>query len=376
MIKILHTADIHLGATFKHLGDFGSTIRSAVKDSLSRIVQLAISEKVDLVLIAGDLFDSNSVSVSLREFAMAQLKRLSPIPVCILPGTHDCLEDGSIYNRQQFTCSGSDIHIFKQKSPETRIFDRLSLAVHGNANLSNQGQESPLQGLKPSEEVSFNIALAHGSIKIEGKYNPNDFPIDLREIENSGMDYIALGHWHRHIDFSSNKTKAFYSGSPETMQFEDGGDSGFVLIVILGDGPTRVEKRRIGQYSWELLNLDPSLYPSNERIFQLLNTYSGTNKVLRVAFQGLISPDYDLDFDKIQDDLKGNFAFLEIQTDAIHSATLENVETVFPKNTIGYNFVKLLQKEIEQTIITRKTILEEALCRGVALLLGRIDPRP
>lgn len=376
MIKILHTADMHLGAGFAFLGDFGITIRSAVRESLSRIAQLALSEEVDIVLIAGDLFDSNNVSLPLRQFAVTQLQKLSPIPVCILPGTHDCLEDGSVYHRQEFASAPSNIYVFKQGGPETKTFDELGLAVHAKANLSNQGQESPLRELKPIDDLPFNIALAHGSIKIEGKYSPNDFPIDRQEIRDSGMDYVALGHWHRCLRFSEDETTAFYSGSPETMQFEDGQDSGFVLIAELGDGSPRVEKRRIGQYYWETLTLDPSLYPSNELMLRHLRTFADPNKVFKVVLRGLVCPDADLDFDRLEADLKSSFAFLKIQTDDIRSTIFENIETAFPKGTVGYNFVKLLQKEIQETNGPRKPLLEEALKRGVSLLLGRIEPNP
>ena len=373
MIKILHTADIHLGAGFKFLGEFGSHVRSAVRGSLSAMAELAKSERVDVVLISGDLFDSNSVSLPLVQFAVGELERLSPTPVCIIPGTHDCLDEGSVYHRKEFSGDSSNIYVFKEGKPETKVLDEIGLAVHAKANLSNEGQDSPLLGLKPKDTLPFNVTLVHGSVKIEGKYSPNDFPIDRQEIRESGMDYIACGHWHKCLEFSEDKTVAFYSGSPETMRFEDAPDSGFVLIVELQDSPPRVEKRRLGKYSWEKVTSDLSLYPTNELLLKHLRAFRGRNKLLKVLLSGLVSPDADLDFDMLEADLKSDFAFLDLRTDNIHMAALDKPETTFPKGTIGYNFERLLQKQIDEAASPRKRLLEDALVRGRALLSGRVE---
>src|SRR5450756_934933 len=88
-LKILHTADIHLGARFVGLGRKGPEQRAQLLETFGAVAELAIKEKVGLFLIAGDLFDSNRVSKELLERAASLFEDLGEngIPVCISPGT-------------------------------------------------------------------------------------------------------------------------------------------------------------------------------------------------------------------------------------------------------------------------------------------------
>ena len=99
MLRLLHTADVHLGARHADLGDRAATQRERQFAAFVATVDLALAEKVDLVLIAGDLFDSNVQPRRSVERAAAQLKRLvdARIRIVIAPGTHDVYDRASIY---------------------------------------------------------------------------------------------------------------------------------------------------------------------------------------------------------------------------------------------------------------------------------------
>ena len=374
MIKILHTADLHLGKDFKGLGGFGEELRETIKHTFSKIIDLALERKIDLLLISGDLFNSNKVSSKLVGYVVDELRRLNGIPTCIIPGTHDCYDSNSVYRRNEFTNDLENIFIFRNSTPTTKIFERLNVVIHGKANITNLGSESPLKDLKANKDMMFNIALAHGAIKIEGKYNPDEYVIDPKEIENSGMDYIALGHWHKCAEYSSDKTKtkAWYSGSPETLQFEDRDESGCVLLVSLDENNCRVEKREMGRYSWQELNIDTSIYPPSAQLTQQILNYKGENKIVRVYLEGIISPDNSIDFSELEEELKNHFAFLKIDSSNVHPDIPINLDSLFPQGTIGHNFVQSLKIEIENSSQERKEILEEALRKGVALLSGKL----
>src|SRR3954471_12784011 len=99
MPRILHMADVHLGARHDDLGPAAAAQRERQFDAFKRSIDLALSEKVDLVLICGDLFDSNSQPRRSIERAAAELGRLAErhIPTVVIPGTHDCYDASSIY---------------------------------------------------------------------------------------------------------------------------------------------------------------------------------------------------------------------------------------------------------------------------------------
>lgn len=369
MIKLLHTADQQLGVKFLGFGDKGGELRKAVKECLKTMVELALGESVHMVLIAGDLFDSNAVSRTLVEEAVVQLRRLAPIPVCILPGTHDCYDASSVYLRPEFQ-NATNIHIFTDEV-NAIPFPGLDLTVYGRANLRPKGTESPLAGLEKTKETGYHVAMAHGEIAIQGKFAGDYYPIEPREIAASGMNYVALGHWHRYADFSQEGVKAFYCSAPETQSFEEGVDSGFVLTVTIDDSDTQVEKRRIGKYVWETLDLTIETLESEADLFHEIRKRADPNRLLRVRLSGLKPVTWDVSEEGMIEALGDSFFHLEMRTGGL-STSLERFPTAdFPELTVMGQFLRLMEKRLETADPAEKPLLEEALQRGFALLNGR-----
>jgi exonuclease SbcD len=104
MLKLLHTADIHLGAKFLSLGNKGAVQREQIKASFKKLISRAIEEEVGIVLIAGDLFDANQQPQANIDLVVEQFNLLAQrnIPVCLIPGTHDCFDSSSIYRKVNF----------------------------------------------------------------------------------------------------------------------------------------------------------------------------------------------------------------------------------------------------------------------------------
>lgn len=369
MIKLLHTADHQLGVKFAGFGEKGKQLRQAVKESLKTTVDLALGERVHLVLVAGDLFDSNAVSRNLVDEAVAQLKRLAPKPVCILPGTHDCYDASSVYRRPQFR-DIPHIHILTDEM-KSIPFPDLDLTVYGRANLSPTGTESPLAGVERNDETKYHVAMAHGEMAIEGKSSGDYYPIEGREIAASGMNYVALGHWHRYADFSQGKVKAFYCGAPETLSFEEGEDSGFVLLVSIDESATRVEKKRVGKYLWRTVELELEAFESEQGLLREIQKYADPNALLRVRLSGLKPLTWDVGEEGLAAELEDLFFHLEIIAGEL-TTSLEPIRAGdFPEATIMGQFLRLMEKRLEAADPDEKPVLEEALRRGFALLSGR-----
>lgn len=369
MIKILHTADHQLGVKFIGFGDKGRQLRKAVKESLKTTVDLALAEAVDLVLIAGDLFDSNAVSKNLVEEGVAQLKRLARIPVCILPGTHDCYDASSLYRRPEFQ-DIPHIHIFTDEITSIP-FPNLDLTIYGRANLSPTGAESPLTGFEKTKETQHHVAIAHGEMAIEGKFGGEYYPIEQKEIAASGMNYVALGHWHRHADFSQDDVKAFYCGAPETLSFEEGEDSGYVLLVSIDESATRVEKKRVGKYLWKTVDMTIEAFESEQELIHEIREHADPNTLLRVRLSGLKPVTWDVSEERLVEVIGDLFFHLEV-TAADLSTPLERIPAAeFPESTIMGQFLRLMKKRLETGDPADKPVLEEALQRGFALLNGR-----
>jgi exonuclease SbcD len=234
MIKILHTADIHLGGKFSFLGDRGKDYRNQLLSTFEKIVDLAIAEKVSLVLIAGDLFDTNRIYGITIDKVLAAFRKLEEksVPVCILPGTHDVYDDNSIYRFLRFP---PNVTVFTPDCAQ-KTYDALGLTVYGKAFDGKSYGDSPIKGLSLAEGPRYHIAMAHCSLKIPGMIERETMLLDVSEIANSGFDYLALGHWHSFQDYSQGNTRAFYCGSPEPISMDQKGAGNVAMVSILAKG--------------------------------------------------------------------------------------------------------------------------------------------
>lgn len=214
--RVLHTSDLHLEV----LGDRACR-------SLETLVDLALQHKVDLVIIAGDLFDHDRVADDLVSFVVEQLRRLT-VAVVILPGNHDCLVPGSALMRANLWKSGTNVHIFKSTQGEILDLPDPAITLWGKSMDSYEYDVRPLAGIpSPGGNGRWYIAVAHGFyVNTEPPLFPS-YHITRDEIMAAGWDYIALGHL---ITFGCvcDQPKAYYSGSPSL--------SGTVAIVDLAEG--------------------------------------------------------------------------------------------------------------------------------------------
>ena len=387
MLKLLHASDIHIGAKFSSFGEKAATQRQALLDAFAKIIDLAISEKVQLLLIAGDLFDSNFPSYQSVSFVKDQLKKLdnAGIRAVILPGTHDCLSRDSIFKRENFTG-----FIFDNPEETQKEFPELDLTIFGKPNLSNKSPDSPLASLKDAARDSkskYKIAMAHGSVQIEGKAAPDDLPISFQDIADSGMDYVALGHWHGAQDFSSGKVKAWYAGSPEITYQEDKGGlgQGYALIVEIGQNGTNVSPIKITDKEIKEINFDLQMFEGNPRtqraeqssydgreaLYQEIEKLANPNMILSVSLSGFADAENLFSFQKIEEDFQNKFFYIKVKNNL--SLRLEDIDSRnYPEELILGQFVRVMQDKISKASSDEeKSILKDALQIGIAELEGK-----
>jgi DNA repair exonuclease SbcCD nuclease subunit len=366
-MKFIHTADIHLGKSFAFLGDKGSLLREVQIETLEKIAHLAQSESVDFLIIAGDLFESNAVSSRLVRKTTDIFKSIDPIPVLVSPGTHDLLDEGSVYRRKEF--QGLNIKVFGIEGTVIKVKDA---AIHGRANDTKQGGVHPLRELKPDTEAKFNIAVIHASVEIEGKANPDDYLVSTKEIAASGMDYVALGHWHRMNDFSNRGIAAWYSGSPEATTFDEADKAGHVLLVNLGE-KTTVEPKKVGQYEWLDKTLDVTISMPGDLLNSEIKKLSGEKVLLRLQLKGTLPQGHDIDANLLEEEFADSFFYFAVNTSKV-GYPVKKVEQLFAVGTIGYLYVSRLKELIKQAETgEEKALLREALYLGASYIAKELE---
>ena len=237
-LRLLHTADVHLESD--SYGD--SREKAAQRDRgrrlFSRIVDLTITDRADLLLIAGDLFDHNRVSDEAVAFVRAELARLVQ-PVVILPGNHDALYTNAIYDRHDLAAGTRHVHVIDRLDGQTIEFPELDAVVWGRAMEEHEPAFQPLAHIGARDVRRWCLAMGHGFFYPDRQRPDRSSPIFADEIRDTGWDYVALGHQHLQMDVSQGAVTAWYAGAP----LIDGPSTALRIDLSEEDG-VRVTPRR------------------------------------------------------------------------------------------------------------------------------------
>jgi len=231
-LRVLHTADVHLESD-----GYGDARQQAAHQArgrrvLSRIVDRALSDQVDLLLIAGDLFDHNRVSDEAVDFVRSELARLAR-PIVILPGNHDALYTNAIYDRHDIAAGASHVHVIRRLNGEVIELPELDAVIWGRAMEEHEPGFQPLAHIPGRDDRRWHLAMAHGFF-YESRQRPDrSSPIFADEIRDTGWDYVALGHQHVQTDVSQDGVVAYYAGAPVMDWTGAGEPAGTVLRIDL-----------------------------------------------------------------------------------------------------------------------------------------------
>jgi len=227
-LRVVHCSDIHLECNRKTAEHY--------QDGLVRVMDEAVRVDADLLLIAGDLFDSNYASDESITWAMQTLESYV-LPVVMIPGNHDCLEPGAIFHRYDFDALRG-VDMLTAEAGEQRVLPDLNLAVWGKGMVDHSRKFRPLGGVaeRPAQ-VSWYLGLGHGIYVPDGEDTMRSSPVYADDIGTSPFDYIALGHHHAALDVKAGSTAATYSGSPTDLI----GQAATYTVIELAEGmPPRV----------------------------------------------------------------------------------------------------------------------------------------
>ena len=241
MLRLLHTADVHLGARHADLGDAAAAQRERQFAAFRASVDLALAEKVDLFLVAGDLFDSNTQPRRSVDRVAAELARLAQARVrtVIIPGTHDVYDRSSVYRVYDLAALAGTrpaeelVTVLTPDRPWIHLA-AIDAVVHGPVFATKRAPHSPLRDLAAvvTPSATWRIGMVHGAIAIPGRTENDEVVITTDEIAASGLDYLALGHWHSTQTAKAGDVTYAYAGAPEPVAV-DQDQAGKVLLVTL-----------------------------------------------------------------------------------------------------------------------------------------------
>ncbi len=388
MLRLLHTADVHLGARHADLGDAASAQRERQFAAFHASVDLAIAEQVDLFLVAGDLFDSNVQPRRSVERVAAELARLAAARIrsVIIPGTHDVYDRSSVYRAYdlpQLAGARADDDLVTVLTPERPCVHLAALdtVVHGPVFATKRAPHSPLRDvpthIATSPPATWRIGLLHGSIAIAGRTEHDDVVVTADEIASSGLDYLALGHWHSTQVAKAKGVTYAYAGAPEPVAVDQDG-AGKVLLVTLderaGAKSVAAEERAVGRTRFERLELDAAAVGSQPALVDRLSAKADPDLVLDVRIIGVRPDELDVNPVEVEDGLRRSFLRLRVR-DASRPALTEGA--LPPPETIAGAFIRDVEGRIagleasgDDAAVREADELRDVLRLGRLLLAG------
>jgi DNA repair protein SbcD/Mre11 len=388
MLRLLHTADVHLGARHADLGEQAAAQRERQFAAFRASVDLAISEKVDVVLIAGDLFDSNTQPRRSVDRVAAELKRLveAKIRTVIIPGTHDVYDRSSIYRVHDLAAlagSGADDDLVTVLTPGRGTVEiaACDLVVHGVVFETKRAPHSPLRDVRVDRAAAggrtWQVGMVHGALAIPNRTDRDDVVFTREEIEASGLDYLALGHWHSTQQGKAGGTLYAYSGAPEPVAVSQDG-AGKVLLVTLdevnGARSVKIEARPVGRSRFEKLDVDAGSLRDQPALVGLLAGRADPDLILDVRLTGVRPDELDVSPDEVEDRLKGSFLKLrvrDVSRPPLTEGSLPSPETIpgaFIRNVEGR--IAELEASGDADAASEADELRDVLRLGRLLLAG------
>ena len=357
MLRLLHTADVHLGARHADLGEQAAAQRERQFAAFRATVDLALAERVDVVLVAGDLFDSNTQPRRSVERVAAELRRLADgaIRTVVIPGTHDVYDGASVYRAYDLAAlaglppDADRIVVLTPERPDV-VIRELDLAVHGRVFATKRAPRSPLAGFDVAgdDRATWHVGMIHGSLHIPERTEHDEVVFTSDEVAGSHLDYLALGHWHSTQRGRAGATVWAYSGAPEPVAV-DQDKAGNVLLVALEQRDrgrhVAVEERRVGRTRFEGLDVAATEIPGQPALVEQIVARADPDLVLDVRVTGVRPDELDLSPDEVEREVAARFFRVRVR-DASTAALPEG--PLPPPDTIAGALVRDLEAEIAE----------------------------
>jgi exonuclease SbcD len=355
MLRLLHTADVHLGARHTDLGERATAQRERQFAAFQRTVQAALDRDVHLFLIVGDLFDSNTQPRRTVERVAAELRRLAVagIRTVVLPGTHDVFDRASVYRSHDLAAlaglpPGSDLVVVLTPDRPDVVYPALDVVVYGRCFATKRAPHSPLQGLEAGADARarWKVGMVHGSVAIPGSTDGDDVVITPDEIARSGLDYLALGHWHSLSTGRSGRTQYAYAGAPEPVAVDQDRAGRALAVTFEGEGDQRqvsIEEIAVGRTRFERLAFDVGELAGQGDLVDRVRRHADADLVLDVELRGVRPDDLDLDADEVEGILGPDFMSVRVRDRSLAALTEGALP---PPDTILGAFVRDLEGRV------------------------------
>ncbi len=270
-MKFIHAADIHLDSALRGLEQYEGApvdeIRSATRRAFDNLIALAVDEKVDFVLLAGDLYDGDWKDYNTGLYFVARMDQLreAGIPVFMIRGNHDAASQITKHLRLP-----DNVKMFSVSEPERVVLEDMSVAIHGQGFANRAVTADISQAYPQGGPELFNIGLLHTCLDGKPGHEPYA-PCTVDGLRLKGYQYWALGHVHTREQVSREPWIVF-PGNIQGRHIRETGPKGCTLVTVDNDEVSEVCHRDLDVLRWSVCEADVTASETLDDVYERVHT--------------------------------------------------------------------------------------------------------
>ena len=331
-MKFIHTADLHLDSKIEGIPTDKSKVRrEEIVRTFEKMVDFADKNGVRAIIIAGDMFDTNGITIKTKTRVNETIKNHPNIDFLYLQGNHD---EVSFVSENEIP---SNLIMFNDEYKSV-IYDEV---VVTGIVLTALNQKVIYDNLVLDAEKT-NIVAMHGQV-VGYKSQEKAEVISLPKLKDKNIDYLALGHIHSYSkEKLDNRGEYAYSGCIDGRGFDELGEKGFVLLDC-ENGKINSEfipfsSRILYEFEYDVKSFD-TFYQLTEHIVNDLTSKIASTSLVKVIIKGQHKADYFVDKFSLAKRLNELFFFAKVYD-----------KTELEINLLDYEFDKSVRGEFVRAV--------------------------
>ena len=360
-VKILHTADLHLGSSRTNV--LGG--KAEIENAFFGIINACKTQSVDFLLIAGDLFDTPFADPDLVSRVISAMEQIPDTIIAISPGNHDCACPGSVYLKYEFP---KNVIIFSSFL-ENIDFPEKNVSIWG-AGFTDSFERLPLLNSTESQNHDMiNLCVLHGELMAEN--SPSSYnPIYPSAIQKSGFDYLALGHIHKRSEVQKlGNTHFSYSGCHTGRGFDELGVLGVYAGEVSKNG-VNLEFLEIPSRQYILESIDitecENTFEVSQKVQNQLKKKLGdqfADNLYRITLTGTVSIDTSISVNQLKAILSESLFYVEVIDK--RDTDIQDIEGIASETSLRGIFAGKMLDKINSAPIEEQAKYKNALKIGL-----------
>lgn len=355
-LRILHTADLHLGMRFT--GRYPAGVRERLVQSrfstLEKLVETANNRGADLFVIAGDLFHDQNVARRNIQKAAEILSQFAGRLVLVLPGNHDFLQEGEcpLWDRFQET-AGDQIMLLTEPKPYHLADYDLPLVIYPGPCNSKHSSVNAIGWIQScsKEPTKWHIGVAHGSLEgISPDFQGDYFPMTTEEIRQAGLDLWLMGHTHNRVPDvdQGREDQILFSATPEPDGF-DCRHPGYTWLIELNENRSvSYQSISTGCHRFSVQEVMLSSEDDLESLGKWFSQLDPERDLVKLVLKGRLPAELFDQRGSLLEELKQAVLYLETDvSELFRRITAEDVDREFTEGSFPHQLLTRLVKDGE-----------------------------